>query len=176
MRRMIPLVASLTIALPTVTAAQSTPGDYRDEFLRQFEGSSRKVSLLSEAMPAEKYDWSPGPGVRSVARVYAHIARYNFLYLTENLGMHAPDGIDYQSLEDLTDKEQIRDVLEHSIRHVRMMVADMSEEDLTREVELYGRRVPGWAVLFQLVAHMNEHVGQSVAYARMNGITPPWSQ
>ena len=40
---------------------------------------------------------------------------------------------------------------------------------------LYGRRVAGWAVLFQLIAHMNEHVGQSVSYARMNGIVPPWS-
>ncbi len=51
----------------------------------------------------------------------------------------------------------------------------MSEADLTRQTPLYGRDVAGWAVLFQLLAHMNEHVGQSVAYARMNGIVPPWS-
>ena len=52
----------------------------------------------------------------------------------------------------------------------------MGEEALTAETRLYGRRVAGWAVLFQLLSHMNEHVGQSVAYARMNGIAPPWSR
>jgi hypothetical protein len=52
----------------------------------------------------------------------------------------------------------------------------MSATDLDRDTELYGRDVGEWAVLFQLVAHMNEHLGQSVAYARMNGIVPPWSR
>jgi uncharacterized damage-inducible protein DinB len=52
----------------------------------------------------------------------------------------------------------------------------MSEADLTRMTTLYGRDVPGWAVLFQLLSHMNEHVGQSVAYARMNDVVPPWSR
>jgi hypothetical protein len=27
-----------------------------------------------------------------------------------------------------------------------------------------------------IIIHANEHMGQLVAYARMNGITPPWSQ
>jgi hypothetical protein len=26
------------------------------------------------------------------------------------------------------------------------------------------------------VAHLHEHLGQSIAYARTNGVTPPWSQ
>ena len=54
-------------------------------------------------------------------------------------------------------------------------VAALTERDLSRMTRLYGREVPGWAVLFQLVSHMNEHVGQSVAYARANGVVPPWS-
>jgi uncharacterized damage-inducible protein DinB len=45
-------------------------------------------------------------------------------------------------------------------------------DNMTR---LYGRDVGEWAVLLQLVTHMNEHLGQSIAYARMNGVTPPWS-
>ena len=47
--------------------------------------------------------------------------------------------------------------------------------DLDARTSLYGRSVPQWAVLVQLVAHMNEHLGQSIAYARSNGVTPPWS-
>ena len=26
-----------------------------------------------------------------------------------------------------------------------------------------------------LLSHAHEHLGQSIAYARMNGVTPPWS-
>ena len=174
-RLAIALAAAACLAGGTATA-QSAPTDYRDEFLDHFQRSSQKMIRLSDAMPQELYAWSPGPGVMTVAQVYAHIARYNFMYLTENLGMHAPHGVEYQTLESLTDKTQIRDALEHSIRHVRMMVQRMTEEDLTRMTGLYGRQVPGWAVLFQLLSHMNEHVGQSVAYARMNGVTPPWAR
>lgn len=149
---------------------------FRDEALRQFEASSRKMAMLSDAMPAETYDWSPGEDVFTVARVYAHIARYNYLYLTENLGIPAPPDVAWQELESLTDRAAVREALLESIEHVRRSVSAMDEEDLTRTVSLYGRDVPAWAVLFQLVAHMNEHVGQSIAYARMNGIVPPWSR
>jgi hypothetical protein len=31
-------------------------------------------------------------------------------------------------------------------------------------------------IMIHLLAHTNEHLGQSVAYAWMNGIVPPWSE
>jgi len=39
-----------------------------------------------------------------------------------------------------------------------------------------GRRVPQWAVLLQLIAHMDDYLGQTIAYARVIGVVPPWSQ
>lgn len=165
---------------PLPAAAQSAATDYRDEFLAHFERSSSKVTQLAEAMPQDLYTWAPGPEVMSVARVYAHIARYNYLYLDGSLGIEPPEGIELARLEDemaaRADKAEIRALLDRSIEHVRTHVAAFSEEDLTRATRLYGREVAGWAVLFQLLAHMNEHVGQSVAYARMNGVVPPWSR
>jgi hypothetical protein len=52
----------------------------------------------------------------------------------------------------------------------------MSSDDLSKSTLLYGRTVPRWAVMIQLVAHMNEHLGQSIAYARSNNVVPPWSR
>ncbi len=171
------VLATCTLLITAQSAfAQSTPTDYRDEFAGHFERSSRKVAMLSEAIPAELYSWSPGEGVMSVGRVYAHIARYNYLYLAESLGIEAPPGVDWQNFESITDKATLVSLLNQSIEHVRASVAGMDESDLTQLTTLYGRQVAGWAVLFQLLAHMNEHVGQSVAYARMNGIVPPWSR
>jgi hypothetical protein len=31
-------------------------------------------------------------------------------------------------------------------------------------------------VLTLLVSHLHEHLGQAIAYARMNGVAPPWSE
>jgi uncharacterized damage-inducible protein DinB len=174
-RGLVLITLSLLTAAHSVFA-QSTPEDYRDEFMNHFERSSRKVVMLSQEIPADLYSWSPGEGVMSIARVYAHIARYNYLYFEESLGIQAPAGVDWENFESLTDKATIVEVLNASIEHVRTSAESMTESDLTRLTTLYGRQVAGWAVLFQLLAHMNEHVGQSVAYARMNGIVPPWSR
>lgn len=169
------LLMTISIAAAPL-AAQSAPTNYRDEFLAHFGRSSMKMTRLSAAVPESLYTWSPGEGVMSIAQVYGHIARYNYLYLDGSLGIRAPDGVDWENFEALTDKAAIVAALEASVAHVQTHVKAMSADDLTGMTRLYGRDVPGWAVLFQLLSHLNEHVGQSVAYARMNGIVPPWSR
>lgn len=131
---------------------------------------------LADAMPQELYTWSPGEGVMSVARVYMHIARYNFYYLDSSLGIGAPSDIDVPNLESINDKATVERIFERSVAHVREKVTAMETKQIEEGTMLYGREVPAWAVLFQLLAHMNEHVGQSIAYARMNGVVPPWSR
>ncbi|MYA12137.1 MAG: hypothetical protein F4087_16605 [Gemmatimonadetes bacterium] len=67
------------------------------------------------------------------------------------------------------------EVLRASMDHVRTVVDGMSDEDMAAMVNLYGRDVAKWGVLFRLLAHMNEHLGQQIAYARSNRVVPPWS-
>src|SRR5690606_35546878 len=108
--------------------------------------------------------------------VYAHIANYNFYYPSSAMNIAAPTGIKLDTLEAMRDKAQIVALLMRSAEHVRQSVKAMSDADLNAETQLYGRTIPKWAVLLQLVAHMNEHLGQSIAYARANEIVPPWSR
>lgn len=183
------VAASLCAPLTAPLAAQSTPAGFKAEIQRQFEGSARKAVMLAEAVPAEKYGWSPGEGVASIARVYMHIARYNYMYLEQSMGVASPMGEEaYSSWEDdattrfqsetatAEDKEWIVGVLTASMDHVRDHLEPMSDSDLAMPTRQYGRRVQKWSVMLQLVAHMNEHLGQSIAYARMNGVVPPWSR
>ena len=165
----------LSFGLPGHLGAQGR-GEVRDEMMRQFSASMGKVISLANAMPVESYTWSPGEGVMEVGQVYMHVTHYNYLYPTQNLGFDLPGGIDMEAMESVRDKEQILAALERSREWVLEAVAAMTEEELGQGTELYGRDVEKWAVLVQLVAHMNEHVGQSIAYARMNGIVPPWSR
>ena len=168
------LVASMAIA-PAVTA-QKTPADLRDGFLGRYEYAARRLVSLAEAVPAEKYAWSPGEGVMSIERVFMHIIRYNYYYPASSLGVAAPEGLDVPNLEMLTGKATVLDHLSPSLDHVRQVLAQMSEDDLRESVVLYGRDTEAWNVWHQLQVHMGEHLGQLIAYARMNGIVPPWSR
>ena len=169
------LAAALALAAPS-TRAQDAPAGFRDEFLHQFDISMGKVIALAEAMPAEKYASSPVAGTMPLGRVYAHIARFNYEYPARAMGIAPPAGVDPEALERVTDKAQILSLLRRSAEHVRHEVRRMPEAQLGRATTLYGRRVAQWAVLLQLLAHLNDHLGQSIAYARVSGVVPPWSR
>ncbi len=172
------LTIPVILAGTAPAAAQSSPPDFLEEFSGQFESSARKLVALAEAMPAEAYQWQPMDGVASVASVYLHIARYNYYYPEIALDVASPMGrAEYDRWEDeVGEKTEVLQLLAASMDHVRDVVAAMSEADLGEQTRLYGRDVGQWAVLLQLVTHMNEHLGQSIAYARMNGVVPPWSR
>jgi uncharacterized damage-inducible protein DinB len=92
------------------------------------------------------------------------------------MGIAPAAGIDPDTLERVVDKEQVVALLRLSSEHVRQAVRRMPEDQLAQPTMLYGRQVPQWSVLLQLVAHMNDHMGQSIAYARAAGVVPPWSR
>ena len=168
----IAIVATLT---PAPASAQD-PASFRQTWRAEFEASARKVVALAEAMPAETYSWQPMEGVATVAGAYMHIARYNYMLPHRNMGVEPPEGVDYATFEEaFTTKDEVLEVLRASMDHVRAVVDGMSDDDMAAMVNLYGRDVAKWGVLFRLVSHMNEHLGQQIAYARSNRVVPPWS-
>ena len=169
------LIALLGALTPAPVSAQD-PASFRQTWRAEFEASAAKVVALAEAMPAETYSWQPMEGVATVAAAYMHIARYNYQLPHRNMGVVPPDGVDYGTFEEaVTTKDEALAVLRASMDHVRAVVDGMSDEDMAATVNLYGREVPKWGVLFRLLAHMNEHLGQQIAYARSNRVVPPWS-
>ena len=178
--RMFLAQAMLTLAAMAVLAAPARAqgiSGFGGELRGQFEGSAEKLVALAEAMPAESYSWQPMEGVYTVAAVYMHVARYNYMYPDMYLGVDAPAEVDYGSLEErVTTRDEAVRVLVASMDHVRGILESMSDADLATKTELYGREVESWAVLLQLMTHMNEHLGQAIAYARMNRVVPPWSR
>lgn len=167
-------LAACVLPVRAQAPAPSTAPGFVSEVMLQFEASMQKFIALAEAMPADKFGWNPGPGTMTVAKVYGHVARYNYLYPSESLGAKTPEGRDEDAAENLTEKAQLVARLRESRDHVRQVVAGL--QNPAQATTQYRRAVPQWSVLLQLVSHMNEHLGQSIAYARMNGIVPPWSR
>ena len=153
--------------------SSKTPG-FRDLFLDQLKDVETKVVGLAEAMPQEKYTWRPEEGVRSVSEVYLHIAGANYM-LPNFIGVKPPAGFG-AALAKETDKTKIIEALKASFAHLREAVTNLSDSDLTKTTKMFGHDTTYEGVLFLIANHMHEHLGQSIAYARTNGVTPPWSK
>lgn len=140
--------------------AQSFTEEFKERFLWHFGQSSDKVTELAEAMPEETYGWSPDGEAMSVARVFMHIARHNYIIPERWLGIPVPDHIRPDEMEGITDKEVIIETLHESVQYVKTLAAGLTEEQLIQKTEIFGEETEGWAALMLLIAHMNEHVGQ----------------
>jgi uncharacterized damage-inducible protein DinB len=135
---------------------------------------SRQLLALAEATPAEKFSWRPAPGVRSIGEVYMHIAIANF-YLLSVTGPKEP-AVEVSMEKTVTRKADVVDWLKRSLDAVATARAQLKPADYQRKVNIYGKVVSVDGMYLRIIVHANEHMGQSVAYARMNGIVPPWSK
>ena len=146
---------------------------FRAEFLRDLDDVQKKIIDLATAMPAEKYSWRPAQGVRSISEVYMHIAGGNY-YLASFVGAKMP-AFDTQHLEQVTDKQRVLAELKRSFDHIRTAITTTSDADLDKPILMFGNHTTIRGGFLTALNHLHEHLGQSIAYARMNGVVPPWS-
>ncbi len=136
---------------------------------------SRQLIALAEAIPAEKYSWRPAPGVRSTGEVFLHIASTNY-FLLNRMG-HKPPA-DFESLDVAkvaTDKAKVIEWLKRSLDAVRDAHAAATPAELQKTEKFFDHQTTDEGLYLRLLIHANEHMGQLVAYARVNGVVPPWS-
>ena len=137
---------------------------------------SRQLVALAEAIPAEKFAWRPGPGVRSTSEVFMHLALANF-FLLSITGPKMPADLTSENLEKtVTAKAEVIDWLKRSLDAVKSAHAGLKPADLQRKVKVNKRDANVEGMYLRIIVHANEHMGQLVAYARMNGVVQPWSE
>jgi len=147
---------------------------FRLEFVRGYDDLERKFLSLAEAFPDGKYAWRPMEGVRSVGEILGHVAGGNYGYGVW-LGVQPPAGVDRQGLEKMTDKSKLIEAVKNSFDHYRQAVLKIPDEDLEKAVKMLNRQGTIREALLFVAAHQPEHLGQLIAYARMNGVVPPWT-
>lgn len=136
---------------------------------------SRQLIALAEAFPPERYAWRPAPGVRSTSEVFMHIAVANFGLLGYT-GKPLPADLKKDSETSVTDKASVIAWLKRSLEAVRTAHASLEPAEAAKHVKIANRDATVDGIYLRILVHANEHMGQLVAYARMNGVTPPWSQ
>ena len=135
---------------------------------------SQQLVALAEAIPEEKFSWRPAPGVRSTSEVFMHIATANF-YLLSVTGPKMPSDMKEGMDKSITAKTEVITWLKRSLEAVKQAHLAVKPADLQRKVHIADRDATVEGMYLRIIVHANEHMGQLIAYARMNGIVPPWS-
>ena len=154
--------------------AQKAPEGIWEGYDGEWLHVSQQLVALAEATPADKFSWRPAPGVRSTSEVYMHIAEANF-YLLSITGPKMPadlkDGIE----KSVTAKAEVISWLKRSLEAVKQAHLAVTPKDLQRKVHIADRDATVDGMYLRIIVHANEHMGQLIAYARMTGVVPPWS-
>lgn len=179
MRQFQSLVALACLCACSVLSLHAQPAPktsgFRDMFLEQLKDVESKVVSLVEAMPEEKYNWRPEEGVRSIKEVYLHIAFANY-FLPSFIGVKPPAGISPAMEKAPGDKAKVLETVKSSFAYIRQAVTNLPDADLDKQTKFFGQDMTYRSLLFFMANHMHEHLGQSIAYARTNRVTPPWSK
>jgi uncharacterized damage-inducible protein DinB len=170
------LIAFLLVSAATLMAQKP---EFQEGLGQGYDGewthASRQLIALAEVIPPEKYSWRPAPGVRSTGEVLMHIAGTNF-YLLSRMGHKLPSDFESVDVEKVaTDKARVVDWLKRSLDAVRSARASATAAELKKTVRFFDHQATDEGLYLRILVHANEHMGQLVAYARMNSVVPPWS-
>jgi uncharacterized damage-inducible protein DinB len=149
--------------------------DMKAQALLDLERVQKKFVDLANALPADKFTWRPSEDSRSFAEVFLHVSgeRYGILHLMET---PLPAGFDGKTFEkSTTDRARIVEELNKSWEFTQKAINGMTNADFARLLPKLGPQANAGDVVYILVTDAHEHLGQSVAYARENGVVPPWT-
>ncbi len=170
------VVAILGAAAPGSQASETTPPPeegFRAELLTDLSRLEQKLLGLAEAIPGEHYDWRPAANVRTVGEVFRHASVSTFRILQ---ALEIEPAVDLESLESVTEKEELIEGLRSSVELLRHTVLATTDSELQTSASFFGRTWTRRALFYLAATHMHEHLGQSIAYARSLEIAPPWSE
>jgi len=167
----------LLICALFVSATTFAQNQVQTETTNMITFASGHLMSLAEAIPEDNYDWAPEEGVRSVSGVLVHVISANYFFGTK-LGAAVPAGINLETLEqDLKTKADLTAALKQSTDFIIATIKGVSDDALANKIEFpFPGEYTTMSAMLIAQSHCNEHLGQLIAYARSNGITPPWSK
>ena len=179
--------AALVAARPGLVRAQdAAPNreaavEIRKQFLADLDTLQAKFVALAQAFPADKYSWRPAPGIRSVGEAFMHVASEFYVYAPLAYGAQRspliPRGQDsFKKFESMSTKDDVLKHLQEGFTYAKQQIDGMDASQLTGSRKLFGGDHNIVETSFAMTDDLHEHLGQLIAYARMNGVTPPWSK
>lgn len=172
------------VALPPDARAQDvmtkeSVAELRTSFLADLEVMRGKFVGLAQAFPQDKYTWRPMEGVRSVSEVLMLAAMEGYSFVPNSFGAKSAElgsREEMAKLRAITDKAQIIEHINKGFAHAKAALEALDPATLTGKRTVMGQPRSAAQVALLVGGDMHEHLGQMIAYARMNQIVPPWSK
>jgi len=154
---------------------------------RQISLVEKEVVDVAEAMPEDKFDFSPEKlnlpgsdykGVRTFGEQLKHIAASNYLIWSPITGEKPPDTVnDGKGPDNMKAKAEIIKFVKDSFAFGHKAVATLNSSNLVEPItSKSGRQTTRLFQATFAAAHCFDHYGQMIEYLRMNGIVPPASR
>ena len=166
---------------PVDSVSSAGGGSLTSDLLKDLSTVETKLVDLASAIPETKYNWQPD-SARSVRRVLLHVAADNYV-MPAMLGF-TPDPATGLTSDYTTGaafearnlpKDSVVAELRKSFAFVKQSLQGATAASMSAPVTMFGQQFTGQSAWILTVTHLHEHLGQLIAYARMNRITPPWS-
>jgi hypothetical protein len=170
------LGAALATAAPLTAQARSV----NEVQIADLRTMKDKFVGLAEEFAEDQYDWRPMEGVRSVREVLILLTSEGLGFPTQ-WGSPPPAGVnpdreaEAARLQGLSKAELIAE-LGRGFDHIVGAVSGMDDATRAQEIRFFGQQVSTSGAILMATGDMHEHLGQLIAYARMNRIVPPWSR
>jgi uncharacterized damage-inducible protein DinB len=165
-------------------ASPETPPTVSSVVDRQIGGIEKQILDVAEAMPEDRYDFSPASlniagadyrGVRTFAVQLKHVAASNDFLWGSVTGDKIPDNLrGGNGPEEIKSKADIIKLLKESFALGHRAAAALTPENMLQPPA--GGKSTRLHLATFAVAHAFDHYGQMVEYLRMNGIVPPASR
>ena len=185
--RIVGALVAVAIATPAHAAfAQYAPDratavEVRKEFLTDLDSLHSKFVALAEAFPADKYSWRPAPGVRSVGEVFMHVKSEFYYYAPVVFGAPPSPVVEgskagFEKFEKMASKPEVLKHLKEGFAYGRQAVAGLDDAKIIGLHKVFGHDRQIIEMTLDMTDDLHEHLGQLIAYARMNGVKPPWTK
>lgn len=186
LRRSLVVGALAFVGTAGTVAAQGVPNresalEIRKRFLMDLDTLQSKFLALSEAIPAEKYSWRPAPGVRSIGEAFMHVASEYYVYTPMSYGAARSPVIArgqeaLKAFESKSTKADVQKHLKEGFAYMKQAVEGLDAAAITGTIKSFGQDATIIEASFIMSGDLHEHLGQLIAYARSNGVKPPWSK
>lgn len=166
----------ITLIATPVHAQNSSSDAVVADFLNVYNTTTGKAEQLAGAFTVDSYSWRPAEGIRSVRESILHLASGNYFF-GSMMGISPPEGVDVRSLEKSElGKDETIAALKKSVTYINEGLKNIPADDFETKIDFFGNEITKRQAMFILGDHAAEHLGQLIAYARSNGVTPPWSR
>lgn len=193
------VLASVCLMLCAVTFAQAGGGSGSAQssatstptiasvLNRQLSGIEREVMAAAEAVPEDKYDFSPATGnipgdfktpkpVRTMGEQFKHIGDALESYGSAILGEKHEGASDENGPKNVKSKQEVISYLKAAFAKGHSAIDTLNQQNVVETVAAGNNKVPRLSLAVGMIGHSNNHYGQIIEYLRMNSMVPSESQ